>query len=336
MKKYLTILLVFVLCLSPVLFFAGCDKDETFWTTTYQKIENFNKNKSYEFVNLELDLTNTYNQAIIQEINTVNSEYSSLKTQYNQDLIYSLKIFNKYKNSLQVKPFYMTDKNTKDVRKKFEDFNNQFDLFVEECNAFNLAKETFNIQVTENLQEDFCLQKLKDYKRSYHKFILSAIDTSQSLLNLYKSCYLNYDMPTETTIEENAPALLNYEYTLKFTKAYVNITLSEFGGLYNSQLKTAQDIKGYVLELVGNIEKQNCNEIVANYKSCFEDLNTFNTEFNNFFVCLDKLDIEKVEQINNDDYLAENPDLVPYYNAYNNIKNNVFPHIVAKISAMFN
>ena len=312
MKKVITFLLVVVLCLTPCLLLVGCDKDETYWKTTHEKIEAFTNDTQYEFINNELDLTSTYNQA----------------------LIFALKPFNTYKNSLQVKPFYLTEKNNKQIKKYFEDFNEKFNNFTNECNNFISAKQTFNSLVYENLQQDFCLQKLKDYKRSYANLITCSLEISESILSLYNNCYLSYEKQNQT-VAENAPLLFNYEFMLKMTKLYVSTEILEFDKLSKVN-EYSTNIKALVIALSNNLTKQLSSEILSAYDYCLENYNIFNNEIKMYTDCLDKLSLDKLLALGTDTYLNENPDLIPYYNSFTNLNNLILPHIELKISAMFN
>ena len=334
MKKILIFVMIMVFCLTPVTLFSGCNKNENFWEVTYNNVLQFNNNEKYSFVNNATQLS--YNQIISDEINNSESVYSSLQSVYNNISVESLRVFNKYKNSLQIKPSYLNDKNSKTLKKYFEEFDKSFEKFVGSCDNFIEAQNYFNTNVTQDLNGDFALQKLKDYKRNYYNFILDSVYLSESLLNLYVNCYQSIETDQDVVLS-GSELLANYSIMLQLTKAYVYTELMPFDGLVQ-QTRLSNDIYSYINTLALNIEKQPSENLVLEYKNWVNQYQMFNNEFNKFFTSVENISLKalaKEYNYNEENYLAENQDIANYYLTYNNAKTIAFPHIVNTTNKLF-
>ena len=337
MKKIISLVILIVFCLTPVVILSGCNKNDI-WITAYQNVTEFTEKTENNYIDFyaEQHINIQYNQELTNAIETYES-YKDLKDVYAFSLEHSLNTL-KYTNSFQFEPVYL-DNSKKEIKNSFENFNKTFDSFKKQVEIFNKDHNYFNEKITNEFENDFSNQKLKDYKISYYNLILKAIDLSQATLDVYMTSYQNINL-----IDNNIPVgneeLANNIILLNFVKVYVETELTAFGGIAE-QNAVSDDIKNIIIDLNSNkkdLNKPTDDVAIANYNIWLNQYEFFTNEFDKFFLCLENFSLKEFKNSYNSDentFLTENPDQEVYYNTYKNAKNSIFAHIQQKTNALF-
>ena len=141
------------ICLSAI-WLSGCKEPENFWTPTYQKIEELKNDEKYAF------LTSNMNLSYTDFIENSNLSHT-LKEVYEPIYKNLLFEFNSLCDVFSVKPILLNDKNSKEIKNKFESLQKQLDSIKQSANEFLNSKQKF--------ESHFKRQYLNQYKNGKRK-----------------------------------------------------------------------------------------------------------------------------------------------------------------------
>lgn len=285
MKKILT----FVLCASLLfvsIFMCACDNDKNYWETSYKQVSETLAEQKYQFV---FDQSKMVRNQNIADACSENQIFEMLVEVYDFCFYQSIDFVKTYFQGLQIKPINISDKNSGAIKKEFEKFDKQFESFKKSCDAFLDANATFNNALdksSEQLGDDYSVQKLKDFEREYSKFINQTLALCDSFESLYKVCYLDINNAEATSLVDKI-VFVNNSLKLKTLKLFAMVELDTFDGVCTS-LHT--NIKDQIEKIAQNSTKQ--ISASANYKNWLEKNQLFENEYNNVVSAKDNFDLK--------------------------------------------
>ena len=346
MKKIICSILALIFCITPALFLSGCGDKKDFWIETSEKIVSFEQNENYSFI-LQVPNGETEEYGIYSGFNNqikiatlVSPKYKDLKHTYNKLLEQSLRPYNDYKSSFGNTPTYLTDKNKKQIKNYYTDFNESLQSFENECISFTSAYNHFNQNVTSDLDGTFATQKLNEFKNSFYNLILKALDLSTHSLNLYTNCYQNlgYTKTDDETV--NVPAgnekLANNVILINFINCYLQVEFAPYNGVCMEE-KQFPEFSNFVNIAYLNKDKSP-NGNLENYVLWHNQYEFMKNEFEVFLNSLNNFSVsEYVKNYNKNttNFLNENPESEIYFNIFENAKNTVFVNIITTTNNIF-
>lgn len=305
MKKFISFALCFCLVFVSI-FMCACDNDQSFWETTFQNTcQILEQDQKYAFV---LDKEQLERSQSIKDQMALSDTYNQLEQVYDFCFYQAIDFLKSYYPGLQVKPLNLDNGNTKKIKKQFEQFDKQLQLFKDSCNDFLQANIVFNTTTeNQNLSDVYALQKLKEYKAEYHKLINNTLDLCNTLASLYEIGYL--DLENDLNQTTNAK-FSNNKLCLQVLDLFSKIQLDIFDGI--SDQMYANDIKSLVISLWQNNQKQLASDI--NFKQWQNQNNLFENDFSNAMSALDNFDAK--------DFVCNcNSDLSTYLSKHNQSSN---------------
>lgn len=285
MKKFLS----FILCASLLLvsvIMSACNDDKTYWETSYKNISQTLAEEKYAFV---FDQSKMQRKDNIKTACETNENFNMLVEVYDFCFYQSIGFVKTYYQGLQIKPINLDDKNSKNIKRKFENFDNQFESFKKSCDAFLDANATFNNALdepSEQLGDGFSVQKLKEFEREYCNFINQTLALCDNFESLYKVCYLDINNAEDTSLVDKI-VFVNNSVKLKTLKLFAMVELDTFDGVCTS-LHT--NIKDQIEKIAQNSTKQ--ISASANYKNWLEKNQLFENEYNNVISAKDNFDLK--------------------------------------------
>lgn len=293
------------ICLSAI-WLSGCKENQDFWTPTYQKIEEFKNDEKYAFL--------TSGQALSYTPFIENSSLSqTLKEVYEPIYKNLLFEFNSLCDVFSVKPILLNDKNSNDIKQKFEALQNQLDTLKQNTNEFLNSKQVFEQAVYENEESSFAKQKLREFKKEYSKFLYSLETFNKTFNNAYQAGYQTLPQTQEDFEKDKALVSLATSYAINsITNNFIDLTMrafdGEFKGSSTALLTLASDLKNQEMPLETSYEK---------YSKWLNFKKVFDVEQDRFLLALDKINLDEYHK-DSETYKAKNPSLVAYTNTVDN------------------
>ena len=295
MKKLISILLCFCLCIFAIPLLSACNEEDKYWLTTHEKLSAF----------VETDLSEytsgfTFSEKIQTNISSDFATYNELKTIYSPIFNVSIGIISDYQNVFSLSPAN-DNGNTKNALKTL---NTEIDNISASLKDFKEnAIPTFEARVegsTQELAESILsVQALKEFKREYVDLSSKLLAFGETLVNAYTKAY--QDIPTlfdgENYSQLTTEQLNNYTrlattktiiYSLRPTIAYLN----SFNGVYK---KYTYDIHFDILKDYENMLKNKTADATV------EKLHEFNVTYSYYITdvalfeqALEKIDMQKL------------------------------------------
>lgn len=332
MKKILS----FVLCASLLLvsiFMYACNDNNAYWETSYKNISQTLSEEKYQFV---FDQSKMQRKDNIKTACETDQNFKMLVDVYDFVFYQSIGFVKTYFQGLQIKPINLDDKNAKNIKKEFENFDNQFEIFKNSCNNFLDANTTFNNaldQPSEQLGNDYSVQKLKDFEKEYNELINQTLALCDCFESLYKVCYLDINNAENTSLGDKI-VFVNNSLKIKTLKLFAKIELETVDGVCSS-LHT--DIKDQITKLDQNNSKQ--ISTTANYGDWLEKNLLFENECNNAFASTNKFEFKSYvceSNCNAENYLNKhNQTSYTFMQTFDNFIKQVLPYFVDLTSNLF-
>lgn len=344
MKKYLSILILIVICFSSVIL-TGCQQDENLWNQVYQNVTEFKANEKYRFlinnsseefeVNVDYSVSNQEQQKVVLlPIDPSYPEYYHLTTIYGEILDKLLIMFNKYSSALEVKPAVID----KDVNEKYTNFNNQLTEFQKAIDTFLEKKEVFLNSVQKDFNSSRSLSLLKDFKRNYADLIYSARDFNKSFEELYTTAYKGIPHTIGQNADNGLEKLVGCVTINRLTSVYLSYYFDDFDkvtptlGINFSLLTSLKELK----ESMKNSNlKQNRIELLNTWLSNYK---LFDREVEVFSIALEQVDLNDFVvnyQANKQNFLKNNPTLKTYFYTIENFIENSSSIILNSTKILF-
>lgn len=287
MKKILSLVVALFMCLSVGVIFSACDGGEDkYWLDVYENVNEYiTQDENREYIlnrNLEYvkNSTNIKNQF-------VNYGYEQLNTIYEKCFSVLLTPLSELYGTMQVAP-----REEKNAKKYFTEFNETFNEYKEDIEEFKESKSEFvrSIEIA-NLSSDINKQFLREYKREFREFLKETLVVADKFNNIYQDVY--YEPPTTdaeaTTFSFNA---IKYKISNLFVNAQISL-LEEYDVDNEDNVSTAFVDKTNVIYY----SLDNQAEVSAlNFQKYNEYYNLLLTEFDNFSMALENIDLEECEE----------------------------------------
>lgn len=332
MKKFLS----FILCASLLLvsvIMSACNDDKTYWETSYKNISQTLAEEKYTFV---FDQSKMQRKDNIKTACETNENFKMLVEVYDFCFYQSIGFVKTYYQGLQIKPINLDDKNSKNIKREFENFDNQFESFKKSCNAFLDANATFNNALdepSEQLGDGFSVQKLKEFEREYSNFINQTLALCDSFESLYKVCYLDINNAESTSLGDKI-IFVNNALKIKMLKLFVKIELEAVDGVCTG-LHT--NLKDQITKIDQNTSKQ--ISTTAKYGDWLGKNVLFENEYNNAFASTNNFEFKSYvcdSNCNAQNYLNKhNQTSNAYMQTFDDFTKQVLPYFVDLTSNLF-
>lgn len=305
MKKVFSIMLMLSICISSILI-SGCNETSDFWTPTYQKIEEFKNNEKYSF--LTSSQTLTYSSFI------ENSQLSSTLKEVYEPLSKNLMFeFNALCDVFSLKPILLNDKNYKKIEQSFEQLQKELEAIKQNADEFLSSKQVFEQTVYENAESSFAKQKLREFKKSFSKFLYSLENFNKTFNNAYQIGYQTLPQTKEAFEKNKAVVSLATSYAINsITNSFVDLTMRVFDGEFNGSNTTLLDLANDLKSL--NLTTETSYEKYSNWKN-FKT--AFDIEQKRFLIALENINLDEYHK-NKELYKDKNPNLIAYTNTIEN------------------